>query len=225
MSKDLNENFLFSSFRIIQQFSAVSRYSRDRLICPENDLEHTGWVVMWSYFFATEIQNRFNEDIDFAKLMCGAAVHDIDEALTGDIPRPTKYYNKKIHKAIKGLENKSVKTIQKFMSHTDDNRNIFTDWENAKGPNSLEQKIVKIADFMSVVYKVWLEVVLLGNKSFIIVAEEVKDVIVKSNEDETTEIGRYINSLYDDAEQILDECISSAEKVSHLVPKPLNIET
>lgn len=224
MEKELNKKFLFKSFRLLQQFSSVNRYSRDRLIYPENDMEHTGFVAMWCYYMAIDVKNLYNVDIDFGKLLRGAIVHDIDEVLTGDVPRPTKYYNKSINEAIKNLEKKSVKTIFNFLEHKTYYENVFEDWSNAKGNENIEQYIVKVADFMSVVYKVWLEVILLGNKSFIGVALEVLEVIQSIEHKETDDVNLYFVDIYRDAEEIITECVNSAEKVSHLVPRALQID-
>ena len=58
-------------------------------------MEHTGFVCLFTYTMCEEI-NSVSPDahkLNTGKALKKAIVHDIDEVITGDIPRPTKYYN------------------------------------------------------------------------------------------------------------------------------------
>lgn len=230
-SSNLNSSFIFKSFKILQQFSSVKRYSRDRLICPENDLEHTGFVALISYFLALEVR-KLGVEINLEKLLVGAIVHDIDEALTGDVPRPTKHNNNSLLEEIKRLEFNSVKTIFEYLDQENSQNNIVKDWEDAKKDGTIEGDIVKLADTLSVVYKVWVEVVLMSNRSFLIVAEEIKQALEFQLEKlentayspKNIEYGLWLCNTYEDSLSIVLECISSAAGVYPLIPLPIEIK-
>lgn len=164
---------LFNSFQVLHRLSSINRYSRDKFVHPETDLEHIGWVSMWSYLAAKDIESQLGGEvsIDYGKLLIKAVSHEFDETLTGDVSSPTKYYNNDVLKSHKLMESHSVKSVERFL-----NLSIYEDWANAKD-SSLEGIIVKWADTLAVVYKVWVEVNLFNNSSFGIVLEEISDTI------------------------------------------------
>jgi len=148
------------------QMSNIRRYSRDFMVKEENVLEHVGFVV---YFCAVVAKRLIAEgvDVDIAKLLLRAVMHDIGETITGDVARPTKYSRKSVKNGLDAFEGKAVKHIEKVLSIS------FTEeWENAKD-ESIEGYIIRIADWASVLVKVMTEVVYYNNHGFIRVLEEL----------------------------------------------------
>lgn len=218
----ISDSFLIKTFTLIDEFSAVTRYSKNRPIKEENNLEHTGWVSLWSYLIAIDIQKKFVVELDFSKILCGAVSHDIDETLTGDIPRPTKYYDDSVRNYIKNIERKSVLKLTEELGQSMSGKNILQDWNTAKGDATVEQYIVKVADLMSVIYKVWHELAILSNFSFLPVAKEITPVICTNIEKEPNsrfpEIDNYFKEHYKVALEILVKCIEMEEDRSELMP-------
>ena len=140
------DSLFFKSFSIIDEFGSVTRYSKNRPIKEENNLEHTGFVTLFSYLMGVDIQNRFEVELDFGKMLSGAVVHDIDETLTGDIPRPTKYFSKELRDKISEVEYSSICKIAEILEHIKTKKNLIDDWLNAKGTASVEQFIVKMME-------------------------------------------------------------------------------
>jgi 5'-deoxynucleotidase len=153
------------------RLSAIQRYSQIRLVNPESVLEHTGFVALTCYIFGVILQTEGHQ-IDQAHLMGRALIHDIEEVITGDIPRPTKYSTHEIRKVFEGLASASImKVLDDLEVHKGVTRRISYDWHNAK--SGREGLIVAIADRLAVVYKVWQEYTMSGNVA-------IKDNLFKS---------------------------------------------
>ena len=173
MRNEMKKQEILNIFAILNQMESINRFSRDRLVNEENVLQHTGWVCVWSYFVAVQIQQHYSVKLDFEKIFRGAVTHDMEEISTGDIPRVTKYASKEIREAIEKWENTSILKIEQVLN----NDCLHKDWSNAKGNKTIEQYIVKIADIAAVICKLWDEVVRLNNYSMLRVAGELQFVI------------------------------------------------
>jgi len=150
---------LKTGFDILMKMSSLQRYSQTYLIKPESVLEHTGFVVLLSNMIGLKLIEQ-GYAVDIGLLLSKAAVHDMDEIITGDIPRPTKYYNRGIREAIQEIENANMRLISK---HLDLGDVIYNHWAEAKDND--EGFIVAISDTLAVVYKSWQEVQMYGNKA------------------------------------------------------------
>lgn len=159
---------------LLQQFTNISRYSRDHMVQRENDMEHTGFVVMFCYIVALRMKDK-GYTLDLGVLLSKAVIHDIEEAMTGDIIRTTKHANKTIRHEIKGVEATAVVFIQKFL-----NVDFHETWQTAKAVD-MEGELVQLADIAAVVYKCMSEISMYGNRSFNRVLEEVSVVTSKMN--------------------------------------------
>jgi 5'-deoxynucleotidase YfbR-like HD superfamily hydrolase len=158
-------------FTTLHQLSSVDRYSRDFMLNRESVLEHTGFCSIFALYLAKQIEKHHNVTIRYDILMIRTAVHDIDETVTGDVSRTTKYWNKGSKEFFSFIEKESVLKLSTFLGI-----DIYDDWDKAKN-SSLEGVILKIVDMGSVVYKIWNEVILLNNLAFLRVAEEAANFI------------------------------------------------
>ncbi len=149
-------------FRIISditgKMSAIDRYSQTRLINPESVLEHTGWVCMACLFMGEKL-NEIGEGIDMGLLLSKAAIHDVEEVVTGDIASPTKYYSQELTDEIQSLERYAATKILAPL----DIESIKGLWFKSKVGK--EGYIVMLADKLAVAYKVNQEVSHFGNQT------------------------------------------------------------
>src|SRR5215813_953304 len=99
---------LIKTFAVFSGLSSVNRYSMVHLGNPESVLEHIGMVAMLSSFLAREINCRDHFCVEIQTVMGKALVHDIDELIVGDVPRPTKYASKQIRAMFKDIESRGV---------------------------------------------------------------------------------------------------------------------
>jgi 5'-deoxynucleotidase YfbR-like HD superfamily hydrolase len=104
----------------------------------------------------------------------GAVVHDIDEVVTGDIPRPTKYYSKASAKIFNKIAEQGINQIVNELCLSNP-ENVKNRWAFAK--EGREGIVVALADLSSVVFKIWEEVILLGNKKLIPQGSQVMNYI------------------------------------------------
>lgn len=156
-------------FTIAFQLSSVGRFSRDHMLKSENVLEHIGFCSFYSLLLAKKLIQE-GVPVDLGVLFSKVSVHDIDEALLGDVPRTTKYFSENIRSEFSAAETSIVSKIENWLDSS-----LVADWKTAK--EGLEGEILKVADLAAVVYKNWVEIELLGNRSFMRVARETNEFL------------------------------------------------
>lgn len=147
------------NFKFISDLASVNRYSQSRLNNNESVLEHSGGVSLLCYFIGVELR-KFNLDVDFEKLLSKAILHDCDEVVTGDIAMPVKYHSMILREEIGKMEQKNVLEISLELTGSEE---MFDSWKRAK--DGKEGAIVSLCDSLSVLYKLYDEVVMRGNKT------------------------------------------------------------
>jgi 5'-deoxynucleotidase YfbR-like HD superfamily hydrolase len=102
-----------------------------------------------------------------------AVFHDVDEVVTGDIPRPTKYFSNESKQIFDKIASQGMKQIisELDIKNQSSSQEIEKLWKNSKDGD--EGRIVALADLAAVVYKIWEEVMLLGNKKLILQGKQV----------------------------------------------------
>lgn len=142
----------------------VQRYSTVPTIHKESVAEHTFYVTLLSFKLAVAA------GANIEKTLTIAMAHDLDEAFSGDMPRPFKYYSR----------DGNDDTLKRFLDATchhmmqrtleDDDVELLMAWEDSKA-GSLEAQIVKFADLWSCLLFAYRER-LLGSSTF---ADQVLD--------------------------------------------------
>jgi len=149
----------------------VYRYSGIKQQEMESIAIHTFEVQMLGTMIIDTLQNYHNEkDLDINKFLNLAFHHDLEEAITGDIPRPLKYHDSNIHESLNSIAELVAKDL--FRNNFLDCSSHYKSWSDAK--SGKEGLIVKLADTLTVVSKTIKEIELLGNKYFLKVALEVR---------------------------------------------------
>ena len=167
-------------FSVSQSLSSINRYSQINLLHPESVLEHTGFVCLFTYLMCEELNSICDDEVYTGLALERATFHDVDEVVTGDIPRPTKYFSKESEKIFNEIAEQGIGQIIEELDVGDIGKKIKRSWENSKsGP---EGSVVAIADLAAVVYKIWEEVVLLGNKKLILQGKQVSGYIEEFSE-------------------------------------------
>lgn len=143
--------------RLLGELATTNRYSDTRLINPESVLEHLGCVTMLSMFMTIKL-NEHGEQIDELIVMKKAILHDVEEAITGDIIAPTKHANKVLHEQLKAYGAHCAYDLLKNLPGSSITFNL---WKASKENQS--GLIVAVADKLSVVYKTEQEIMKFGN--------------------------------------------------------------
>lgn len=168
-------------FSLTQGLSSIQRYSQLHLLKPESVMEHTGFVCLFTYVLCEELDSyalTISEKFNRGAALERAIVHDIDEVVTGDIPRPTKYYNKH---SIAVFDEISVRGIDQIVYELSlEKSSMKKDWSCSK--SGKEGLVVALADLSSVVCKLWEEIVMLGNKKLFRQSKGVEDHLASFRE-------------------------------------------
>ncbi len=142
----------------------VYRFQACRVNDRESIIEHTGFVGLYAMLIAAYVEETTqNLRVDYRILMQRAMLHDVEEVVTGDFPRPYKYSNEALKKA---LDEAAPFAFREVISGLVDKRTqgIFGKvWEDAKA-DDLEGHILLLADFLSALSYIVQEVQA-GNKS------------------------------------------------------------
>lgn len=164
----------------------VTRYSGTPTLRSENIAEHSFQVAMIAATIAIDL------GWDPREVLFKGLLHDIEESLTGDVIRDTKYFDDEILSAMKKVE--QAKAHQIFKEWGAAGPTFRSIWEDAKD-DTVPGKIVALADFLSVVIFTYHEMSL-GNKEGeikVIQNEVIKNIFKKFREDSI--LGQYARDI------------------------------
>ena len=132
-----------------RQMSSVIRYSSIPHGRGENVAEHSYYVIFYCLLIAKDME-KDGYKIDYYKLLVSATIHDLDEAITGDVIRTVKYSSKKLRNELENIADVYCRhTLRKL-----DNggaEELYDFWETAKDPSSIEGQILQVCDMLSVI--------------------------------------------------------------------------
>jgi 5'-deoxynucleotidase YfbR-like HD superfamily hydrolase len=164
VKKHVVERDVQNVLEALNQASNVTRYSRDYMHKKESLLEHIGFCGVFGLWVSKRLRAN-GTLVSLAVVLEKTLEHDLEEILTGDVSRPTKYCSPEVTKGFKEYEARMLAHLESVL------RVSFDHWANAKD-DTIEGRICKLSDFAAVVYKVMVEVAMFGNKSFLRVQEE-----------------------------------------------------
>jgi 5'-deoxynucleotidase YfbR-like HD superfamily hydrolase len=166
--------FLKNLFSVVHDMSAVQRFSRIRMVHPERVLEHTGMVCTFAYAIGRLLQTKAHRELkplDMGAVLGRAVMHDMDETITGDIVRPTKYFSDLLREELRRLEAKGIDNISTAL----DLHVMTGDFMRSK--QGREGYIVKLADVFAALCTVYIEVRVCGNLAMVQPAANLKRLI------------------------------------------------
>lgn len=140
----------------------VRRYSS----IPTNTTEYTSTHSFWVAFYSAIIHNEYGlksidgEVVPEEKIYLKAIIHDLAEAVTGDVVRPFKYVTKELKKEVDRAE--SIMVDKLFPKAVKD---LFEQAEGNLSPavSTYISEVIKAADFCSL-YMYMRREVMTGNK-------------------------------------------------------------
>ena len=167
-------------FAMLSRMKLINRWGLMRNTSNENLCEHALETAIIAHALAVIENEKFGANIDPNKVAVYAIYHDSSEILTGDMPTPVKYYNPKIKKAYKEIENISKEKLISFLP--DDLKYTYSKilfYNKDKENNKIEQKIIKAADKISALIKC-IEEEKAGNKEFVKAYESLMETVEAS---------------------------------------------
>lgn len=192
----------------ILQISHVVRFSIIHTTKKETVADHTGQVGIIAVVIADRCK-RLGANVDLGKVALYSLFHDCEEAITGDIPRPSKYFSEGTREGLEDLSDSVVQVMAKDLRFPD----LVTYWRDSK-EKGLEGLIVGMADLIQAIKKVTEEVNLYGNYSMLKVGIEISEFIgnVRGKIEKaglSQEVEFLLLQVMTETEQILDETIKS----------------
>lgn len=167
---------------LMESLSTTRRFSQSRLNNEESVLEHIGFVALVSKLLAEHINSISpNLQLDIGEVCSKALLHDVEEARMGDIARPVKYDNPQVRQYLQSVEDSKMYEILQGLEYkfTCDDK-LYGEWATAK--LGREGAIVKMVDFLAVVYKIHSEVIMNGNRTMV---QHAQYVLTQLDEVET----------------------------------------
>ena len=156
--------------------------------------------------------NSYGENLDIGLVLEKVILHDLDEVLTGDIPRSTKYYSEEGLKAMRSVADDA---ISRLASQLDGGDQIVSKWRDAK--KGKEGMVLELCDMLCVARKVVTEVKILGNGYFLKVAYEMVNNLRELGEEDFSEFNAdsrsYIFGLIHDAIEVMHGLISGDDRL------------
>jgi 5'-deoxynucleotidase len=98
-------------FAYLSRMKFIRRWGLMHSTHPENVQEHSLRVALIAHALALTRNRLFGGSIDADRVAALALYHDASEVLTGDLPRPVKYFNPDIEQAYHRIETVARRTL------------------------------------------------------------------------------------------------------------------
>lgn len=143
------EHFLSRSLSHVVRFNGT----------PQHFVESVAEHSFYTTYFATTILyflKLAGEDIDEAKVLKMATIHDVEEGFSGDIVNPFKHFNDQIMKAIREVNEQTIVLMFEKLPPGLQEEYINI-WKEESAQRTKEAQVVKLADRLSLVSKCYEE--------------------------------------------------------------------
>ena len=143
---------MFHFFAMLSRMKYIHRWGLMRNSRPENLCEHSYETAVLAHALCLLRNRRFGGHVNPERAAALALFHDCTEILTGDLPTPVKYGNKKIQSAYKEVEHDAAGRLLSLLPKElqGDYRTLFL--QDAPGDEEL-RPLVKAADKLSALIK------------------------------------------------------------------------
>lgn len=132
----------------IARLRYIRRFSTCRTVSEETVAEHVAFVSIFCVLVGHWAMAN-GQDVKMGTLLTRAALHDIEEARTGDFPRTFKHSSHELREAVEKSAKKECRTIfEEIFMGEPIIQNMFHAWESAKD-DTVEGAILEFCDFLS----------------------------------------------------------------------------
>lgn len=192
-------------FAYLHKMRWIYRWGMKRNAIAENVMEHSYEVAVITHALCIIGNRLFDQSIDENAAAVAALYHDSSEVLTGDLPSPIKYHNKKIRDAYKEVEYAAEREMLSTLpDELQDDYRGFLLHENL---SEQTMRLIKAADLISSLIKCKAEINA-GNAEF---SQAVGDVEARLQEMAMPEVDYFINTFLPSFDLTLDELITRSE--------------
>lgn len=203
-------------FAYLSKMRWIYRWGMKRNAIQENVMEHSFEVAVIAHNLAIVARELFDTDVDPRDVAIAALYHDASEVLTGDLPSPIKYHNKKIRDAYKEVERAAELEMVATLPAT--LQLHYRDILQQEHLPEKVKKIVKAADLIASLIKCKAEVNA-GNAEFDKAVVDVEQRLAKSS---MPEVDYFLQNFMPSFDLTLDELITHTDALFPDVQKAGN---
>lgn len=135
----------------LSRLSYVNRYSSFPVNRRENVAEHSFWVTFIAYVIALDLQEQGHR-VSTEHVLRQAMMHDISEAVSGDIIRSYKHLNDEVYAAMKDADAAGTYELVRNRDFGATAKRVHEAWLYAKSDTTLEGQIVAFADMAAAAF-------------------------------------------------------------------------
>jgi 5'-deoxynucleotidase YfbR-like HD superfamily hydrolase len=192
----------------IRRLNHIQRYSSFPVIKPENVAQHSWQVAFYTYIIGCDLNRRTgtagSRFVNVRLAVVKALVHDVSEALSGDVIRSYKYSSPDMRRATAWADYTNMQDLTAEFGEVGEQ--LFDEWHDAKN-NTMEGKLVAFADLVTVVTYIREERAM-GNSALNEVLQRCYEDLLRPMRDDPT-FGVYVQQLFP-----VDEWYSEGRGVS-----------
>lgn len=134
----------------IDNLRDVFRYNTYRVQRRESVAEHSYFTSLYTYLVSIWVmENNPELRLDIGRAVVKALIHDLEEAVTADVPRRVKHDNPDLKTALEAAGRYGVRDIGVSISGQKMAEYLLNDWRSSKNA-TVSGRIVTFADFLSV---------------------------------------------------------------------------
>lgn len=192
-------------FAYLSKMRWIYRWGMKRNAIQENVMEHSYEVSVITHALGIIGKRLYGKDIDANAAAVAALYHDSSEVLTGDLPSPIKYHNKKIRDAYKEVEYAAEREMLSTLP--EELRDDYCGFLLHEKIPQETLKLIKAADLISSLIKCKAEINA-GNAEF---SQAIQDVEQRLKAMDMAEVDYYMDTFLPSFDLTLDELITRAE--------------
>jgi 5'-deoxynucleotidase len=189
-------------FAYLSRMRFIGRWGLMHSTRPENIQEHSLRVAMIAHALAVVRNRLFDGGVSPERLAVLGLYHDAAEVLTGDLPRPVKYFNPEIESSYRRIETVARERLLGMVPDAlqPDYAALF----RPESASSVERELVKAADKLCA-YMKCLEEVTAGNREFVEAEKALRQTI---DTIELPEVRYFVRTFVPSFRLTLDELTS-----------------
>ena len=194
-------------FAYLSKMRWIYRWGMKRNAIQENVMEHSYEVAVLTHALAIIARRIFAKDIDANAAAVTAMYHDSSEALTGDLPSPIKYHNKRLRDAYKEVEHAAE--LEMLSTLPEALREDYQDYLLHQRQTDEVKQFIKAADLIASMIKCKAELNA-GNTEF---SKAVIDVEQRLQKMAMPEVTYFLETFMPSYDLTLDELITHSEQL------------